>query len=343
MDMPPRVLLVDDARDITRFLRTALETLGLPLRVDEALSGEEALLALRDQAVGHVDVLVADLRLPGMSGLQLLERARRLSPRTRSLVISGAADGEMRREAERLGAAAVLDKPIELKAFLETVTRLLARATMPESTAQPLAHADAARPIRRSSEPEPDAALRRELDAVLIARWGIDGQWRARLAAHAETSLGDPAKLAAALQPGHWHVVETVDALLVAWREDDALIVAQFSELTGARLAAIRRRVRRDPPRTATTRVPVARHAPTPAELPASIEPLAPVEPPAREIAPLADNGLTPEPVQTNAPLPIAPKPASTATALSDNDLNAFERALTDLGNQDVDAFWDVG
>ena len=67
------------------------------------------------------------------------------------------------------------------------------------------------------------------------------------------------------------------------------------------------------------------------------------MEPPARDIAPLADNGLTPEPVQANAPLPIAARPDSPATALSDNDLNAFERALTDLGKQDVDAFWDVG
>lgn len=332
MEMPPRVLLVDDARDITRFLRTALETLGLPLRVDEALSGEEALLALRDQAVGHVDVLVADLRLPGMSGLQLLERARRLSPRTRSLVISGAADGDMRREAERLGAAAVLDKPIELKAFLETVTRLLARATMPEAAAQPAAPADAARPARRSGETEPDAALRRELDAVLIARWAADGQWRTRLAVHAEAALGDPSRMLAALQPGHWHVVETVDALLVAWREDDALIVAQFSELTSARLAAIRRRVRREPPRPATTRVPVVRHDPTPIETPA----------PLPDAMPLADNGLLPEPTPATAPLPIATRPASSATALSENDLTAFERALTDLGKQDVDAFWNV-
>ncbi len=330
MDMPPRVLLVDDQRDITRFLRTALETLGLPLRIDEALSGEEALLALRDQASGYVDVLVADLRLPGMSGLQLLERSRRVSPRTRSLVISGAADGEMRREAERLGAAAVLDKPIELKVFLETVTRLLAQATQPDSTT-PVATTESTRPVRRTTEPDPDAALRRELDAAMIARCTVNGQWRTRLSAHAEAALGDPARLATALPAGHWHVVETVDALLVVWREDGELVVAQFSELTGVRLAAIRRRIRRDPPRAATTRVPVTRHDPAPVA----------VHPPTPESTSLAANGLAPEPAESAAPLPMATDQPVAGQALSDNDLSAFERALSNLGRQDADSFWE--
>lgn len=332
MDMPPRVLLVDDQRDITRFLRTALETLGLPLRIDEALSGEEALLALRDQATGAVDVLVADLRLPGMNGLQLLERARRLSPRTRSLVISGAADGEMRREAERLGAAAVLDKPIELKAFLETVTRLLAQTTLPEAALQGPTAAEATRPVRRSIEPEPEAALRRELDAVLVVRFDAQGQWRGRLPAQAESALGDPTKVAAALQAGHWHLVETVDALLVLWREGGDVIVAQFAELTGVRLAAVRRRVRRDPPRQATTRVSVVRP-----------EPAAAPQPPQAEPAPLAANGLAPEPaapVATAAPLPLVVDPGTAGQALSEDDLKNFEQALANLKPQDADVFW---
>lgn len=331
MDMPPRVLLVDDQRDITRFLRTALETLGLPLRIDEALSGEEALLALRDQATGAVDVLVADLRLPGMNGLQLLERARRLSPRTRSLVISGAADGEMRREAERLGAAAVLDKPIELKVFLETVTRLLAQTTLPETALQAPTAAEATRPTRRPTEPEPEAALRRELDAVLVVRFDAQGQWRGRLPAQAEAALGDPLKVAAALQAGHWHLVETVDALLVLWREGADVIVAQFAELTGVRLAAVRRRVRRDPPRQATTRVSVVR--PEPAAAP----------PPQAEPAPLAVNGLAPEPaapVAAAAPLPLVADPGAAGQALSEDDLKNFEQALANLKPQDADVFW---
>lgn len=330
MDMPPRVLLVDDQRDITRFLRTALETLGLPLRIDEALSGEEALLALRTQATGAVDVLVADLRLPGMNGLQLLERARRLSPRTRSLVISGAADGEMRREAERLGAAAVLDKPIELKAFLETVTRLLAQTTLPDATVAVAASAESAtRPVRRAAEAEPDAALRRELDAVVVVRLDSQGNWRSRLPAHAEAALGDAQRIAAALLPGHWHLVETVDALLVLWREDADVLVAQFAELTGVRLAAVRRRVRREPPRPTTTRVSVARP-----ELARS-----PVTPPT-DPTPLAVNGLAPEPVETLAPLPLAAK-TDLNQALSDEDLKNFEQALANLKPQDVDAFWE--
>lgn len=327
MDMPPRVLLVDDQRDITRFLRTALETFGRPLRIDEALSAEEALLALRDQATGPVDVLVADLRLPGMSGLQLLERARRLSPRTRSLVISGAADGEMRREAERLGAAAVLDKPIELKVFLETVQRLLALSIPSEP--QPAADGETPRPARRENEPE--AALRRELDALAIARLTSEGQWRTRLPETAEAVLGpEPLHLAAQLLTGHWHVIEALDALLILWREGDDVLVAQFAELTSPRLAAVRRRLRREPARATTTPVPVARTVSPAQRERVALETVAP---------PLSANGLGPAPANVAAPLPLNVT-ARAAAELSDNDLQSFEKALADLGQQDAAAFW---
>ncbi len=157
--MPADILLVDDQRDITRFLRHALESLGRGLRIVESLSAEEALLELRG---GGVQVLVTDLRLPGMDGLALLNRARKVSPATRAVMISGQADGDQRRAAAQLGAEAILDKPIELSEFLATVTRLLEtrRPEAPEAAAAtpPLRVTASAPPSTSAAPPSPEPA-----------------------------------------------------------------------------------------------------------------------------------------------------------------------------------------
>jgi CheY-like chemotaxis protein len=155
--MPADILLVDDQRDITRFLRHALESLGRGLRVVESLSAEEALLELRG---GGVQVLVTDLRLPGMDGLALLNRARKVSPATRAVMISGQADGDQRRAAEQFGAEAILDKPIELSEFLATVTRLLETRRPVAQEAAPIAPlaggAPSAPPPAATTPPTPE-------------------------------------------------------------------------------------------------------------------------------------------------------------------------------------------
>ena len=66
---PPRILIVDDQRDITRMLRLAVEALGRGYSVADVPSAEEALLEVRRAAV---DLLITDLRLPGISGLELI-------------------------------------------------------------------------------------------------------------------------------------------------------------------------------------------------------------------------------------------------------------------------------
>jgi CheY-like chemotaxis protein len=118
----PRILLVDDQREVSRMLRASLELSGKDYVVVDVPSGEEALLEL---GRGPVDLLVTDLRLPGISGLELLAKVRQLNPDARAIMITGHPSGEAQEEAEKLGVVAFLPKPIGTSIFLDAVERAL--------------------------------------------------------------------------------------------------------------------------------------------------------------------------------------------------------------------------
>lgn len=117
-----RVLIVDDQRDVRRVLRAALETLGRPIQITDVPSGEEAILVISRQPV---DVMIADVRLPGISGLELVERARVRNPELSLVLITGMTDEKVRRQVELAQADAFFYKPIEIKDFLDTMRTLL--------------------------------------------------------------------------------------------------------------------------------------------------------------------------------------------------------------------------
>jgi CheY-like chemotaxis protein len=127
----PRILLVDDQRDILKLLHSTLDTMEHELEIYEAPSGEEAMLeALREK----VDLLVSDYRLPGMTGVELMHKVRAKYPNVHVILITGLSDKRARDEILNAGAAAVFDKPISLKDFLDAVERTLglSRTVMPE-------------------------------------------------------------------------------------------------------------------------------------------------------------------------------------------------------------------
>jgi CheY-like chemotaxis protein len=127
----PRILLVDDQRDILKLLHSTLDTLAHELEIIEAPSGEEALLeASRDS----IDLLVADYRLPGITGVELMHKIRAKYPDIRVILVTGMTDRDARDKILNAGAAAVFDKPISLTDFLDAVERALNldRTIMPE-------------------------------------------------------------------------------------------------------------------------------------------------------------------------------------------------------------------
>ena len=120
--LSPRILLVDDQRDILRLLHATLDTLGHKLDIFEAPSGEEALL----EASRHrFDLLVSDYKLPGITGVELMKKVRAKNPDVKSILITAMNDKKMRDEMIAAGAVAIFDKPIPLADFLDVVERAL--------------------------------------------------------------------------------------------------------------------------------------------------------------------------------------------------------------------------
>ena len=119
---PPRILLVDDQRQVSRVLRSSLELSGREYIITEVTSAEEALVEL-DRA--PIDLLVTDFRLPAMSGLELVQRAKSIHPKLQTIMITGSATEEIRERAQELGVVAFLPKPIGTNFFLEIVQTAL--------------------------------------------------------------------------------------------------------------------------------------------------------------------------------------------------------------------------
>jgi len=121
--MPVSILVVDDEETIRDTLRRCLEEEGY--RVATAASGEDAVARLRDRPY---DVVIADIILPGMSGLDLLATVRSLAPEPAVVLITAYATVDSAVEALRNGAADYVRKPFKLDDLKFRVARLAARA-----------------------------------------------------------------------------------------------------------------------------------------------------------------------------------------------------------------------
>ena len=122
--MGASVLVVDDEKNIRRTLRMVLEDAGH--RILEAESGEVALSKLDDQG-DDVELIILDVRLPGMSGIEALERIRKRSglDTVPVIMISGHASLSEAVHAVQLGAADFLEKPLDRDRVLVSVSNAL--------------------------------------------------------------------------------------------------------------------------------------------------------------------------------------------------------------------------
>lgn len=141
MDVNPtgtnHILIVDDEPKVAFFLGRALERYNRANQVTIAHSGEEALQIL---GTSEVDVLVTDLRMPGISGLELIRWARASSPRTRSILITAYGSEEIMTQAYDLNASRYITKPFDIQQFTRAVEEalLLAEAECVLTNAQRL-------------------------------------------------------------------------------------------------------------------------------------------------------------------------------------------------------------
>ena len=123
--MPARILIVDDEENMRRSLRLLLS--DLDVEVVEAPDGESALATL---AAGGVDLVVSDLRMPGIDGRELLRRSRALRPDVPVILITAYGTIESAVDAIREGAFDYVPKPFRENELKLVIERALAMSTV---------------------------------------------------------------------------------------------------------------------------------------------------------------------------------------------------------------------
>jgi DNA-binding NtrC family response regulator len=121
------ILIVDDEKNIRLTLSQALETLGA--EIDTAANGEEALTKLKEKEFG---LILLDIRMPGMDGMEVLHRVREIRPDIRVIMITAYGTVESAVEAMKLGAVDFLQKPFDPEEIRELVLRVMDREKLDE-------------------------------------------------------------------------------------------------------------------------------------------------------------------------------------------------------------------
>jgi len=121
VDVDKRVLIMDDDEVVRRSYERVLS--GAGYRVRSARSGPDAIEEARRN---RVDVVLADLRMPGMDGMTAIRHLRERQPDMRVVVITGYPSPESSAEAERLGIQAYLTKPVAPDALTRVTEGALA-------------------------------------------------------------------------------------------------------------------------------------------------------------------------------------------------------------------------
>ena len=135
MSDPRRILAVDEGRTTLDFLRSVLSLVEDEIfEVSGVPSGEEGLLELRRK---RYDLLVSGDRLPGMDGLELARRTRRVRPDMPIILTSARPLAELRDEAAALGVSHVLAKPLDAEESLAAVREALSHVPPAVSSPPP--------------------------------------------------------------------------------------------------------------------------------------------------------------------------------------------------------------
>ena len=114
--MKPRILVIDDESAIRDSLKMTLEYEGYEVTL--GATGEEGVKLIERESP---DLVFLDIKMPGMDGLEVLQKLRHLTDTTPIVVISGHADIRTAVDATRLGAFDFLEKPLERERLLVTV------------------------------------------------------------------------------------------------------------------------------------------------------------------------------------------------------------------------------
>lgn len=116
-ELKAKVLLVDDEEDFLKTLAERLEARGL--KVSTATSGEEA---VTDAKKNGYDLIVLDLSMPGIDGLETLKRIKLTQPEAEIIMLTGQGSIRTGIEAMKLGAEDYLQKPVNISVLMDKIS-----------------------------------------------------------------------------------------------------------------------------------------------------------------------------------------------------------------------------
>ncbi|BBH25061.1 AraC family transcriptional regulator [Paenibacillus baekrokdamisoli] len=124
------LLIVDNERIDREGIKLLIHKYKLPLNIAEADSGRHALAYLESH---HVDILLSDIKMPLMDGLELAQRAREMKPMLKIVIFSAYGEFDYAKQAIHIGVAHYILKPIRVDEFLKVMEKVLAHCEEEEN------------------------------------------------------------------------------------------------------------------------------------------------------------------------------------------------------------------
>jgi CheY-like chemotaxis protein len=127
-----RVLVAEDEEELRELVATVLRRDGyevITARDGTELLDQLASARLAEERGATIDLIISDVKMPGWTGLQVLEGIRATDWATPVILITGFGDRHIRREADRLGVAAFFDKPFDVDDLRTAVLNMLPAET----------------------------------------------------------------------------------------------------------------------------------------------------------------------------------------------------------------------
>ncbi len=210
MANPVTILIVDDHEVVRNGIRAYLDTLKEFQVVGEAASGEEAIKLVKELIP---DVVLMDLIMPGMDGIESTREVKKISPRTQVVVLTSYHEDEYIFPALKAGAISYVLKDMKMEKLAETIQR----AVNNEVTLHPLVAARVLRNLRGDSEEESFYAdlTDREQDVLrLIAKGLSNSEIADQLVISENTVKGHVSNILSKL-----HLADRTQVAVYAWQQ----------------------------------------------------------------------------------------------------------------------------
>ena len=124
--MKPKLLLVDDSGLARRGMRAILEPAGF-----DVVEAEDGMAALERYFLDRPDIVMLDLVMKGMYGLDVLEKLREIDPAARVIVVSADVQDSSQQLVKSAGASGFITKPVERERVLSVVREVLEKQVQP--------------------------------------------------------------------------------------------------------------------------------------------------------------------------------------------------------------------